>query len=164
MYARLYVSMSYQGITLWCVPVRVPDVSQTCCKMLPKMYISMSYHKITLYLQHNSLRLDNTILKGPVLPFTHHSSLSHLPLVSLTPVLPREPGRIESYICLCGHFGGVYEIQTCQGRCTFLETVNLRIFIGFFMITLFICFAIASIQEINQRGWQDMTTLVPVDP
>ena len=47
----------------------------------------------------------------------------HLPLASLTRVLPQEPGRItrvlpqepgriEYYICLCGHFGGVSEIQT----------------------------------------------------
>ena len=41
----------------------------------------------------------------------------HLPLTSLTRVrvLPQEPGRIEYYnqlFCLCGHLGGVSEIQT----------------------------------------------------
>ena len=40
---------------------------------------------------------------------------THLPLASLTLVLPQEPGRIEYYnqlFCLCGHLGGVSEIQT----------------------------------------------------
>ena len=37
---------------------------------------------------------------------------SHLPLASITRVLPQETGRIEYYICLCCHFGGVSEIQT----------------------------------------------------
>ena len=27
-------------------------------------------------------------------------------------VLPKEPGRIQFYVCLCGRFGGVSEIQT----------------------------------------------------
>ena len=36
--------------------------------------------------------------------------LKHLPLASLTRVLPQGPGRIEYYICLCGHFGVVSEI------------------------------------------------------
>ena len=43
---------------------------------------------------------------------------------------------------------------------TFIETVKLIIFIVFFMSNLIICFPIASIQEINQRGWQDMTTVI----
>ena len=33
-------------------------------------------------------------------------------LGSLTRVLLQEPGPIEYYICLCGNFGGVSEIQT----------------------------------------------------
>ena len=37
---------------------------------------------------------------------------AHLPLASLMQVLPQEPGRIDYYICLCGHFVGVSEIQT----------------------------------------------------
>ena len=40
---------------------------------------------------------------------------SHLPLAGLTRVLLQEPGRIEYYnrlFCLCGHLGGVSEIQT----------------------------------------------------
>ena len=40
---------------------------------------------------------------------------AHLPVASLTRVLPQEPGRSEYYdqlFCLCGHLGGVSEIQT----------------------------------------------------
>ena len=47
--------------------------------------------------------------------FFHDVSLrvcTHLPLACLTRVLAQEPGRIEYDICLCGHFGGVSEIQT----------------------------------------------------
>ena len=40
------------------------------------------------------------------------ASLNHLPLASLTWVLQQEPGRIEYYICLCGHLGDVSELQT----------------------------------------------------
>ena len=36
----------------------------------------------------------------------------YLPLASLTRVLPQELGLIDYFICLCGHFGGVSEIQT----------------------------------------------------
>ena len=39
----------------------------------------------------------------------------HRPLSKLMRVLPQEPGRIEHYnhlFRLCGHFGGVSEIQT----------------------------------------------------
>ena len=40
---------------------------------------------------------------------------THLPLASLTWVLPQKPGCIEYYnqlLSLCGHLGGVSEIQT----------------------------------------------------
>ena len=37
--------------------------------------------------------------------------VTHLLLASLTRVLPQEPGRTEYSICLCGHLGGVSEIQ-----------------------------------------------------
>ena len=40
---------------------------------------------------------------------------THLPLASIMRVLPQEPGRIEYYnqlFCLCGHLGGVSELQT----------------------------------------------------
>ena len=48
----------------------------------------------------------------------------HLPLASLTQVLPHERGRIEYYnqlFCLCGHLGGVSEIQTS------LDVLDLKI-------------------------------------
>ena len=38
----------------------------------------------------------------------------HLPLASLTLVPPQEPGHIDYYnqlFCLCGHLGGLSEIQ-----------------------------------------------------
>ena len=42
----------------------------------------------------------------------HAVMAMYLPLASLTRVLPQEPGRIEYYIYLCGHFGAVSELQT----------------------------------------------------
>ena len=44
-----------------------------------------------------------------------YAAIHHLPLASLMRVLTHEPGRIEYYnqlFCLCGHLGGVSEIQT----------------------------------------------------
>ena len=56
-------------------------------------------------------------MKMPRLTIVQREPVSpcHPPLASLTRVLPQEPGRVEYYnqfFCLCGHLGGVSEIQT----------------------------------------------------
>ena len=51
-----------------------------------------------------------------------------------------------------------WRVQSNHLLITFIKTVKLIIVIVFFVINLVISFPITSIQEINQRGWQDRTT------